>query len=65
MRIAAPVLAALATLAPSIALACPYASRAAGDCAACGGSSVLGYGAAALLGLGIGVASVAFERRKS
>ncbi len=67
MRIAAPLLAALAALVPAAALACPYASSsasAAADCASCGGSSVLGYGAALLLGLGIGVASIAFERRR-
>jgi hypothetical protein len=63
MKLVLSAFAALAALSPVAALACPM-SRAAGDCASCSGSSsVVGYGAALLLGLGIGVASVAFERK--
>jgi hypothetical protein len=61
---ATTVLAGLTSFAlPSLALACPYAS-ADGTCGSCGASSasLLSYGACLVLGLGLGIASVAFER---
>jgi hypothetical protein len=65
MKLALPILAAVAALAPSVALACPYAAEMAeGDCGACS-ASLLGYGASLLLGLGLGFVSVAFERRRA
>jgi hypothetical protein len=63
MKLVVPLVAAVASLVPTVALACPYASNAAG-CGACGGSSLLSYGAWLLLGLGIGVTSVSFGRRQ-
>jgi hypothetical protein len=63
MKPALSLLAALTSLVPSLALACPYAS--AGDgCASCGASSasLFSYGACLVLGLGMGIVSVALER---
>ncbi|HXN33658.1 MAG TPA: hypothetical protein VN894_17435 [Polyangiaceae bacterium] len=65
MKAALPFLAAAAaSFVPSVAWACPYSSGATG-CGACGSSSsLLGYGALLLVGLGAGFASIAFERRR-
>jgi hypothetical protein len=68
MKSALPLFAAIASLVsltPSLALGCPYAS-AAGDCASCSASSasLFSYGAFLVLGLGLGIASVAFERNR-
>ncbi len=64
MKLALPLLTAFASFVPSVALACPYSSGAAG-CGGCGSSiSLLGYGAFLLVGLGAGFASVSFERRR-
>ena len=61
MKLALPLIAVVVFLAPSVALACPYGSGSVG-CGTCD-SSLLGYGTWLLLGLGIGLGSVAFERR--
>jgi hypothetical protein len=61
MKLARSLMAVVAFLVPSVALACPYASGSMG-CGTCD-SSLLGYGTWLLLGLGIGLGSVAFERR--
>jgi hypothetical protein len=61
MKLAHSLIAVVAFLAPSVALACPYASGSTG-CGACD-SSLLGYGMWLVLGLGIGLGSVAFQRR--
>jgi hypothetical protein len=64
MKLALPFLVAAASFIPSLAMACPYSSRAV-ESGGCGSStSLLGYGALLLLGLGAGFASVAFERRR-
>ena len=64
MKVVLPFLAAAASFVPSVALACPYSSGAAG-CGACGSSlSLLGYGALLFVGLGAGFVSVAFDRRR-
>jgi hypothetical protein len=60
----ATLLVALLSLAPSLALACPYASAGADGCASCGASStsLFSYGAWLILGIGLGISSVALER---
>jgi hypothetical protein len=60
MRLVLGLGALLLSLAPSLALACPYGSVTEG-CDGCGSSALLslaGYGMWLLLGLGIGFASV-------
>jgi hypothetical protein len=65
MKLRLLFLSTAASFVPAVALACPYSSGQMGGCGACGSSfSLLGYGATLLVGLGIGVASVAFERRR-
>jgi hypothetical protein len=61
MKVALRLIAVIVSLVPSVAFACPYGSGSTG-CGACD-SSLLGYGTWLLLGLGIGLGSVAFERR--
>jgi hypothetical protein len=61
MKRVVSLLAVLASSVPSLALACPYSSA----CASCSSSSSFGeYGAWLVLGLGMGIASVAFERKR-
>lgn len=62
MKFVLSILAALPVLAPSLALACPYAASGSA-CGDCGGGSLMSYGAWLLFGLGVGVTSVAFEKR--
>jgi hypothetical protein len=64
MKFALSLAAALGTLAPTVALACPYATGAAASaCSGCG-TSLLQYGASLLLGLGLGVGSVVLQHRR-
>jgi hypothetical protein len=64
MKLVPRLVATLALFVPSVALACPYASAAAAG-GSCGGSSLAGYGASLFIGLGVGFASVLFERRRA
>lgn len=66
MKVALPSLAvAMSSLVSTVAIACPFASSTgASDCGACG-ASLFGYGSWLVLGVGAGLASVAFERRRS
>ncbi|MDP9002440.1 MAG: hypothetical protein M3O46_20300 [Myxococcota bacterium] len=57
-----PFAVAIAWLVPAVAKACPYASGSASSCGSCG-SSLFSYGTWLLLGVGVGLASVAFQRR--
>jgi len=61
MKVALSVAAALVALAPAVAAACP-ASMASAECASCGGSSLFQYVASLALGVGLGIASVAFKK---
>ncbi|HEY8039032.1 MAG TPA: hypothetical protein VIF15_04530 [Polyangiaceae bacterium] len=64
MKVVASLLAALAALAPAVALACPYAAgTASSGCGACG-TSLFQYGASLVLGLGLGIGSVALQHRR-
>jgi hypothetical protein len=65
MKLVPRLVATLALFVPSVALACPYASAAAAAGDSCGGSSLAGYGASLFIGLGVGFASVLFERRRA
>lgn len=60
MKFVLSILGACLFLAPALAHACPYASGSSG----CGESgSLMSYAAWLVAGLGIGVTSVAFEKR--
>lgn len=61
MRPILPFAAAVALFVPAVAHACPYAASTS-TCGSCG-SSLFSYGTSLLLGVGIGLASVAFQRR--
>jgi len=60
MRIPLQLTVAASLFAPSVALACPYARAA--DCGACG-SSLGGYALSLLLGVAVGIGSVALQHR--
>ncbi|MDP9150020.1 MAG: hypothetical protein M3O36_08790 [Myxococcota bacterium] len=66
-KVALSLLAAAATsVSAAVVFACPYASSAGArvdDCGACS-AGLFGYGSWLVLGVGAGIASVAFERRR-